>query len=127
MEAATSSMWIVYNQQGKFLCGPMFDNSSCKIMSRRSDNSVSDTRSGFERNRVLPVTIRIHSNANILDATINAQNLSPQSLAGQKQVVNLGGIALTWRGSGTQAPAPDVPLTGENRVVIDDMTIIAND
>lgn len=117
--------WVVYNQQGQLLCGLLFDNSSSKIMSRRSDNSVSDTGSRFERDHIYQVGIRLDLKANTWSATVGDKKLASQSLAGQKQPLNLGGIALTWRSGGNQAITPGAPLAGDNQIVIDDLKITA--
>lgn len=117
--------WVIYNQQGNLLCGLNFDNSTCKIMSRRFDNSLAETGMSFERGRAYDVRVRLDFRSNTWSAVVGDKDLASQTLAGRNQPLNLGNIALTWRSGLHQAVIPGVPLAGDNRIVIDDLKITA--
>ena len=59
--------WLFYNQRGQLLGGLVFNNATCRIMSRRPDNSLTDTGLTFERGRVYPVKLRLDFQRKIMD------------------------------------------------------------
>ena len=119
--------WLFYNQRGQLLGGLLFNNATCKILSRRPDNSLSPTGLTFERDRVYPVKLRLDFQAKTWTATVGTAALGPQPLADGGQPMNLGSIAVTWWSNSNQAPSPGGPVAGDNRIAFDDLEITASE
>jgi class 3 adenylate cyclase len=115
--------WLFYNQRGQLLGGLLFNNATCKIMSRGADNSLAPTGLTFERGRVYPMKLRLDFRAKTWTAMVGTAALGPLPLADS----NLGSIAVTWWSNGNQAPVSSGPLAGNNRIAFDDLEIVAPD
>jgi class 3 adenylate cyclase len=119
--------WLFNNQRGQLLGGLVFNNGTCRIMSRRPDNSLTDTGLTFERGRVYPVKLRLDFRAKTWTAALGDSTLGPFPLADRDQAMNLGNVSATWWSVANNAVAPDGPVTGDNRMAFDDLEITARD
>ena len=119
--------WLFNNQRGQLLGGLAFNNATCRIMSRRPDNSLTDTGLTFERGRVYPVKLRLDFQAGTWTAALGESMLGPFSMADGDPAMNLGHLSATWWSVANNAAAPDGPVTGDNLMAFDDLEISVRD
>lgn len=119
--------WLFNNQRGQLLGGLAFNNATCRIMSRRPDNSLTDTGLAFERGHVYPVKLRLDFQARTWTAAVGDSTLGPFSMADGNPGMTLGHLSATWWSVANNATAPGGPLTGDNRMAFDDLEITARD
>lgn len=119
--------WLFSNQRGQLLGGLVFKNTTGRILSRRPDNSLTDTGLTFERDRVYPVKIRVDFRARSWTAALGDSTLGPFSLSDPALAMNLGSLAATWWNTPANAPTPTGPVAGDDRMAFDDLEIIARE
>jgi hypothetical protein len=123
----TTFEWLFSNQRGQLLGGLVFKNSTGRMMSRRPDNSLTDTGLTFERDRIYPVKLRLDFHDKTWTAVLGDSTLGPFSLAEKDLAMNLGALAATWWSVPNSARVPNGPVAGNDLMAFDDFEIIARD
>ena len=118
--------WIFYNGQGRQMAGLGFANGNRGIWQRLEDNSTPDTGLRFERGRIYDVKVRFNFVDNSWSAVIGTNVLPSRPITTGGLALSLGSMSTWWWGYRGQAPFVGGPVSGDNRIIFDDLLVTAS-